>query len=80
MIAILIPKTTCSAQDVPTTQVDYVFLVDVSASMAGQAGHANIFPSVQATIRRFAAGLEDGTTLFVVPFAERIGELLPIVP
>lgn len=57
------------------SQVDYAFLVDVSGSMAGGAGHPNIFPRVRSAVKEFISALEPGTTLFFLPFADSIREI-----
>lgn len=58
-------------------KIDYVFLIDVSGSMKGVAGHPNIFPAVKNAIAGFIAKLDPGTTVYFVPFAERVREIRP---
>jgi von Willebrand factor type A domain len=55
--------------DVALGPVDWVFLVDTSASMSGLAPNApNIFPLVQATLHDFTAGIQNGDTVTVFEF------------
>jgi hypothetical protein len=71
-IVLFVPEL--SAQP-PASSCDYVFLVDVSGSMAGEVGHPNIFPSVKQAIQQFVQGLDAGSTVFFFPFDERIREM-----
>jgi hypothetical protein len=66
------PTATVGGQQGAAT--DYVFLVDVSGSMAGKAGGVNIFPGVQKAISDFVAQVTPGSRVFVLPFEARIRE------
>lgn len=57
-----------------TLPVDYVFLVDISGSMAGGAGHKNIFGDVRSAVRTFVASLDSGTNVLVLPFDAQVRE------
>lgn len=59
-------------RQVPT---DYVFIIDVSGSMAGAGGSANIFPQVQNAISTFLGQIAPGSDVFVAPFADAVREL-----
>jgi hypothetical protein len=63
----------CIAQT-KSIPVDYVFLVDVSGSMAGAGGNVNIFPKVQGAIKEFIQTLEEGSRIFFIPFEGTIRE------
>lgn len=52
--------------------VDYIFLVDVSGSMDGKAGHVQIFPKVKTAVTDFLHQLEPGTSVTFIPFAEDV--------
>jgi hypothetical protein len=56
-------------------KIDYMFLIDVSGSMNGIGGHPRIFPEVATTVSSFIGRLDAGTTIYFVPFAERIREI-----
>ena len=73
LLSLLLPSTTLAQSKV--TRVDYVFLVDVSASMVGQAGHTDIFPAVKRTIQEFVSQIPPGSQVFFYPFAEKIREV-----
>lgn len=72
LCSLALPSTTLG--QAKATQIDYVFLIDVSASMVGQAGHTNIFPTVKKTIQEFISQIQPGSNIFFFPFAERIRE------
>jgi Mg-chelatase subunit ChlD len=49
--------------------VDWIFLIDTSASMSGlEPGAPNIFPRVQATLREFVSKIRDEDTLTIFVF------------
>ena len=51
--------------------VDWVLVVDTSASMAGrERGALNIFPAVQETLRRFVPEIREDDTLTIIVFDE----------
>lgn len=53
--------------------IDYVFLIDVSGSMAeNKPGRGPIFSRVIQTISDYVAQLDAGSTVFVIPFAESV--------
>jgi hypothetical protein len=60
-------------------KIDYMFVIDVSASMKGAVGHPNIFPAVKNAIAGFITKLDPGTTVYFVPFAEQVREIRPFV-
>lgn len=68
------PATTRPVPSTERIRIDYVFLIDVSKSMIGAGNHENIFPGVIKTISGFVDRLEAGTTVYVIPFAEAVGE------
>ncbi|MCX6132616.1 MAG: VWA domain-containing protein [Ignavibacteriales bacterium] len=68
-LTVALPSATIAQAKV--TRVDYVFLIDVSASMVGQAGHTNIFPSVKKTIQEFVSQIQPGSRVLLFPFAEK---------
>lgn len=74
LIALLVGgAVTASAQE--TRGTDYVFLVDVSFSMTGRAGGADVFPKVKSAINDFVARVDPGSTIFVCPFEGVIREI-----
>jgi hypothetical protein len=57
------------ASKVKLGPVDWIFLIDASASMSGSGpGAANIFPHVQETLRRFVSEIQDGDSLMLYVF------------
>jgi hypothetical protein len=56
-------------QQVPT---DYVFVVDVSGSMVGKGGSANIFPQVKEAIKAFLSEIGPGSDVYIAPFEARV--------
>ncbi len=51
--------------------VDWVLVVDTSASMSGrEQGSLNIFPAVQETLRRFVPEIREDDTLTIIVFDE----------
>jgi hypothetical protein len=60
----------CSAlAQTPTGSATYIFLIDTSASMVGQAGHANIFPRVKSAIADFVRRVPQGSTVNILTFS-----------
>lgn len=68
LLAIGTPNATAQGSPQGPAEIGYVFVIDVSGSMSGEAGHVNIFPQVIATITQFVRTLPSGTTVFVLPF------------
>lgn len=55
--------------DVTLGPIDWIFVIDASASMSGVgAGAADIFPRVQETLRQFVPEIRDGDSLAVFVF------------
>jgi hypothetical protein len=55
--------------DVDLGPVDWIFVIDTSASMSGVGtGAVNIFPQVQDTLRRFVPEIRDGDSMAVFVF------------
>jgi hypothetical protein len=73
--AALVPGLALASPQEGRLQIEYFFLVDVSGSMAGQAGHADIFPAVKVAIGDFIRELAPGTTVHVAPFDAVIHEI-----
>lgn len=69
-LTLLWPSLALGQQE--TLRVDYMFLIDTSGSMAGQAGHTNIFPAVKEAVVKFSRQLQPGTSVFMLPFDERV--------
>lgn len=59
-------------RQVPT---DYVFLIDVSGSMVGVGGTANIFPQVKETVNDFIGEIGPGSDVYIAPFDASVHEI-----
>jgi Mg-chelatase subunit ChlD len=61
--------TNRSPADVTLGPVDWIFVIDTSASMSGVgAGAADIFPRVRETLRQFVPEIRDGDSLAIFVF------------
>jgi Mg-chelatase subunit ChlD len=57
-----------SAQETKARSVDWVFVLDTSASMVGIGGSKNIFSDVQRTLEDFIGKTQDGDTVTLYTF------------